>query len=174
MNKDLPDWSKSHNGIMLGTFQFTRDNMPEVTPILDELLPMLEGHEDDYLIDVKVHMLMPNQFPCIPNWHLDFLPRGCDGKRTGGERSTKKMFMWLSGAPLTEYKAKDGTITTKPAKSWHSFTQSDLHRGCVAEEFTWRCFIRVIPKEFLHQVTLNTGTVRRHTQVYLDASKFKW
>jgi hypothetical protein len=168
------DWSQSHNGIMVGTFAFTRENMPEVTPILDELLPLLESNEEDYLVDVKVHMLMPNQIPCIPNWHYDFLPRDEDNKVCSNKRSDKKMFMWISGAPLTEYKSRDGVITTKPAQQWHSFTQSDLHRGSTSQEHTWRCFIRVLPKEFLHAVTLNVGTIRRHTQVYLNAEKFRW
>lgn len=174
--KHNQDWSKSHNGVMLGSFKFTRENMPELSGVLDEVIPLLEGDVDDYLVDVKIHMLMPDQFPCIPNWHFDFRQRDSEGSRSENATiSDKKMYMWLSGTPLTIYRNKvTGEEYTKPAQEWHSFTQRDLHKGARAEEFTWRCFIRVIPKEFVHSTTLNVGTLRRHTQVYLDSEKFRW
>lgn len=169
------DWSKSHNGLMLCTYQQAQELMPEVLPILDELTDQLESTWDDYLVDVKIHMLMPKLFPCIPNWHYDFLPRDENGKRIQAQVSDSKMYMWLSGTPLTLYKDRvTGEEYTKPAKQWHSFTQSDLHRGQVSEEHTWRCFIRVIPKKFVHPSTKNVGEVRRHIQVYGDSSKFRW
>lgn len=169
------DWSKSHCGVMLCSFAQTVELMPEVTPILEEVVPMLELPIEDYLVDVKVHMLMPEQFPCIPNWHYDFMPRDENGERCEGEASDQKMYMWLSSAPLTLYKDREtGEEFTKPAQQWHTFTQKDLHRGQVAEEHVWRCFIRVIPKHFVHSVTKNVGTVRRHCQVYLDSRKFRW
>lgn len=166
------DWSKSHNGLMLCTMTEAKKLMPEVLPILQQLIP--EMCWDEYLIDVKVHMLMPGQFPCIPNWHYDFLPRSEDGERSCNTRSDKKMYMWLSDAPLTLYKDRNGKEFTKPAKRWHSFTQHDLHRGQMSEDHVWRCFIRVIPKEFVHTITKNIGEVRRHIQVYCDSSKFRW
>ena len=169
----VEDWSKSHNGVMLCTFKQTEELMPEVMHILDELKPTLEAPEEDYLVDVKIHMLMPDQIPCIPNWHYDFLARDCKGERIKSKTSDKKMYMWLSSAPLTEYK-KGGKIYTKPARQWHSFTQRDLHRGAESKEHVWRCFIRVIPKEFAHGHTINMGTKRVHTQVYLDANTYKW
>tara|TARA_R110001632_G_scaffold93727_1_gene199348 strand:- start:389 stop:907 length:519 start_codon:yes stop_codon:yes gene_type:complete len=166
------DWSKSHNGLMLCTLDQAEKLMPEVVPILKEL--DVEMDWKDYLIDVKVHMLMPNQFPCIPNFHYDFLPRDEKGNRSDNARSDKKMYMWLSDAPLTLYKGRDGAEFTKPAQQWHSFTQHDLHRGQMSESHVWRCFIRVIPKCFLHKKTKNIGEVRRHIQVYCDSSKFRW
>lgn len=169
------DWSKSPNGVMLCTFEQTRKLMPEVNPILDEVIPMLEMPEDNYLIDIKVHMLMPKQWPCIPNWHCDFLPRDEDGNRIRKKASPLKMYMWLSGAPLTEYRnSETGEVYKKPPQQWHTFTQYDLHRGTMSNEHTWRCFIRIIPKEFVHPNTKNVGTLRIHTQVYADASNFKW
>jgi len=170
--KDI-DWSKSHNGVMLCTFEKTVELMPEVAPILEELKGSLELPVEDYLVDVKIHMLMPGQFPCIPNWHFDFLPRDDQGNRIKAAASPLKMYMWLSSAPLTLYKNADGEFT-KPPQTWHSFTQSDLHRGQVCEDHVWRCFIRVIPKSFLHSTTCNVGELRRHSQVYCDSRKFKW
>jgi hypothetical protein len=167
------DWSQSHCGVMLCTVNQTLKLMPEVQWILADLEPLDSILWDDYLIDVKVHMLMPGQFPCIPNWHRDFTPRGEDGRRCRGELSDRRMWMWLSGPPLTEY-IRDGKAYSKPAQQWHSFTQADVHRGVAATEHCWRCFIRVIPAEFVHPGTLNVGTLRRHSQVYLDAAKFTW
>jgi hypothetical protein len=167
------DWSKSHNGLMLCSFEQAKELMPEVYPILDELLPELELPVEDYVVDVKIHMLMPNQYPCIPNWHFDFMPRNDEGERIPSKTSPLKMYMWLSGTPLTLYKNEEGEFT-KPVQQWHSFTQNDLHRGQMSEEHTWRCFIRVIPKQFVHSTTINVGQVRRHTQVYCDSRKFKW
>lgn len=169
------DWTKSHCGVMLCTFADAKRLMPEVTPILEELEPTLELPIEEYLVDVKVHMLMPDQFPAIPNWHYDFLPRDANGNRCDGHVATDKMYMWLSGLPLTEYKDRiTKEVTTKPAQQWHSFTQDDLHRATVSDIHTWRCFIRVIPKKLVHTVTINTAQVRRHCQVYLDSSKFRW
>jgi hypothetical protein len=165
------DWSQSHNGVMLCTLEQTKELMPEVIPVLMELEP--EDSWDNYLIDVKVHMLMPEQYPCIPNWHFDFLPRDSEGERIKGAVSDKKMYMWLSAPPLTLYKDASGEYT-KPAQQWHSFTQRDLHRGQKSEDHVWRCFIRVIPKEFVHDTTINVGKQRRHIQVYADSRKFKW
>lgn len=172
------DWSKSHNGVMLCSFDKTKELMPEVTPILDELLDsrLLQLDTDDYAVDVKIHMLMPKQYPCIPDWHMDFIPRDENLKRDFKGTTGEKMYMWLSGEPLTEYMIdgdKDNTYF-KPAQCWHSFTQKDIHRGTMSEIHTWRCFIRVIPKKFIHPTTINVGQLRRHTQVYLDSQKFNW
>ena len=169
------DWSKSHCGVMLCSFEQTKTMMPEVSDILDELIPQLESPVEEYLVDVKVHMLMKDQYPCIPNWHYDFMPRDENGERIPHQATDEKMYMWLSGAPLTEYKDRDTKeVFTKPAQQWHSFTQKDLHRGSVSEGHTWRCFIRVIPKHFVHTITKNVGEQRRHCQVYLDSNKFRW
>lgn len=171
------DWSKSHNGVMLCSFDRTKELMPEVTPILDELLnsDMLELNPSQYSVDVKIHMLMPGTYPCIPNWHRDFMPRDENGERCPGRASDLSMYMWLSGPPLTEYMRKDGTRFQKSPQMWHKFTQHDLHRGVMSTQHCWRCFIRVIPTEFIHKTTINAGQVRRHTQVYIpDPEKFTW
>jgi hypothetical protein len=170
------DWSKSTNGVMLCSFEKTIELMPEVEPILNELLEsdFLELPKEDYAVDVKIHMLMPKQFPCIPNWHRDFVPRDENLKRDFRGITGEKMYMWLSGTPLTEYKDKAGNNYFKEEQKWHTFTQNDLHRGTMSNEHTWRCFIRVIPKKFIHPTTINVNQKRIHTQVYLNAEKFNW
>ena len=176
------DWSKSHNGVMLCSFDETKRLMPEVTPILDELLNsnFLELKPEEYVVDVKVHMLMPNMYPCIPNWHRDFIPRDENLKRNHKGISGEKMYAWVSGEPLTQFMVK---INNKrkfyfiEPKTWHSFTQNDVHRGTLCKIHTWRCFIRVIPKKFIHPTTINIGKIRQHIQVYIPETivdKFNW
>ena len=168
------DWSKCHNGVMLCSFEKTVEIMPEVAPILEELKPQLELPLKEYVVDVKVHMLMPKQFPCIPNWHRDFVPRDMNMKRDFKNLTKLKMYAWMSASPTTEFMREDKTTFFVEAQHWHEFTQHDLHRGTMSKEHVWRGFIRVIPKSFIHPTTINVGQLRRHTQVYLDAEKFNW
>jgi hypothetical protein len=173
------DWSKSHNGVMLCSFDKTKELMPEVSPILDELLDsgMLELNPNDYVVDVKVHMLMPKMYPCIPNWHRDFVPRDNDLKRYPKLISGEKMYIWVSGSPSTEFRRKDGSKYKHCSQKWYSFTQNDVHRGTQSNEHTWRCFIRVIPKKFIHPTTINVGKKRQHIQVYMPQeiiNKYNW
>jgi len=167
------DWSKSHNGVMLCTIKDTMKFMPETVPMLKSLVPFLEHDLDSYLVDVKVHMLMPDQYPCIPNWHRDFVPRGYDLKQDTSAITGDLMYIWISGAPFTEYKTTQGKVGNE--HKWTVINQNDFHRGVKSEIHTWRCFIRVIPKWFVHPTTINIGTLRRHSQIYIDKpEKFRW
>ena len=124
----------------------------------------------DHVWDVKVHMLMPGQYPCIPNWHTDMVRRGDDGKKIpGSEQPDEKMFLWLSGQPFTEF--SDGREIV--AQKWHPFTQMDKHRGTASAEHCWRMFIRTVPRSILDPADPKLW-VRRHSQVYLDADNFQW
>lgn len=176
-NESIPlsqiDWSKSHNGLMLCTYEQTKEYMPEVLPVVDKVLPFLEYSIDQYVIDVKVHMLMPGEYPCIPNWHCDFIPRDENYKKLPEKITGDAMYLWVSGEPRTEFE-KPEDIVVLP-ENWIKFTQKDLHRGVISKVHTWRCFIRIIPKWFIHPTTINIGTIRRHTQVYIeDPNKFRW
>lgn len=178
MKHDI-DWSKSHNGVMLCSIGQTLEYMPEVGPILMELQDTmdLEFSIMEYVIDVKVHMLMPKMYPCIPNWHRDFVPRDLDLKRYPKLISGEKMYEWISGPPFTEFLREDKTTYFIEPQKWHSFTQNDVHRGTQCHEHTWRCFIRVIPKKFIHPSTINIGKKRQHIQVYMPekiVDKFNW
>lgn len=168
------DWSKSGCGVILCTIEQVAELMPEAVPVLAQLRPQDDPWWADKLIDVKVHMLMPGMWPCIPNMHRDFLPRDDDGKRIPGGVSARSMYAWISGPPLTEYLV-GGRLVRKPANVWHPFSQADVHTGTVATEHTWRCFMRVIPAQFVHaQSRPLMGKFRRHCQVYLDAGGFSW
>jgi nitrogen fixation protein len=170
------NWSSCHNGVMLCDFEKTKELMPEVAPLIDDLISsgQLEEAPENYLVDVKIHMLIQGMYPCIPSWHRDFQPRNCNGKREKTVKCNRKMYMWISGAPSTEYKNDLGETYKKEPQTWSSFTRQDLHRGTKCElKNTWRCLIRVIPKDFVHDITINAGQIRRHTQVYLPET-YSW
>lgn len=123
----------------------------------------------EYTVDIKVHMLMPNQYPCIPNWHYDMVPR-VDGVQDFSKVDKDlKMYLWLSGPPFTEF--EDGR-EVKP-QEWVEFTQLDKHRGCKSTKHQWRMFIRLVPTKIL-PVAFYGNWKRRHTQVYLDSNNFSW
>jgi hypothetical protein len=134
---------------------------------------------NDYIVDVKIHKLMPEQWPCIPNWHCDFIPRDPNTlvEDYSKANTDRRMFMWLSGPPLTEF--KDGRKIIP--KTWEAFTQADMHRGMPAIEHCWRTFVRVAPIDIVMAGLPKESIpappdqwIRRHAQVYLDVNKFKW
>lgn len=91
-----------HNGVMGCPYVLISKVMPEIMPILKTSPVSLTS----MIVDVKVHMLMPNQWPCIPNWHQDFVPRDPQTKEKRPELidPSQKMWLWLSNPPLTEFK----------------------------------------------------------------------
>lgn len=144
--------------------------MPEVKPVLHTLPEDILLDSERFLVDVKVHMLMPGQWPCIPNWHTDFCPRNEKGIKVLSERDPKyRMYMWLSGPPFTEF--KDGREVIP--ETWIEFNQFDEHRGTQATEHGWRMFVRVAPVEIAPNYPPEMW-IRRHSQVYLDSETFNW
>jgi hypothetical protein len=66
------DWTKQHNGVHRATYKDLCKLMPDVAEMVAVSFP---ENVEDFTWDVKVHMLMPAQWPCIPNWHYDNVPR---------------------------------------------------------------------------------------------------
>ena len=60
-------WSEQHCGVHHAPYSEVRKHMPD----LIEVLETFPDDPDLFTWDVKVHMLMPNQYPCIPHWHCD-------------------------------------------------------------------------------------------------------
>lgn len=56
-------------------------------PITKEFLYQLRKGNNNWVIDSRVHMLMPGWYPCIPGWHHDDIPR----TRTDGQPQYKEM-----------------------------------------------------------------------------------
>lgn len=166
------DWKKQHCGV----HQAFYDEMVELMPDIESITNTFPESEclDNFIWDVKVHMLMPTQYPCLPAWHCDNVPR-VDGKQDYTLcKLDSFMYLWASGAPLTEFR-KDGKNWFIKPQTWVKFNQLDEHRGHVSEDFTWRAFIRATPKDYCWpERKKGHNPLRRHSQVYLDVSTFDW
>jgi len=163
------DWKTQHCGVHRASYNDLIEHMEEVASLVSKTFPWEEDYED-FTWDVKVHMLMPNQYPCIPNWHFDNVPRVNNAQDWSNVRTELPMYLWISGEPLTEFRA-GGKIR---AGEWRRFTQEDEHRGTISNHFTWRGFIRATHKDILPANPSGTNVLRRHSQVYLDAKNFSW
>lgn len=141
--------------------------------VYDAILESFPANPYRYTFDIKVHMLMPGQYPCIPNWHFDMVPRDVANKPMMNKRKDTPMYLWLSNGPFTEFKADVGVVQV-PAKTWVEFTQFDEHRGVASQSHQWRMFLRAVPREFREPKHMSEDATRRHAQVYLDAENFKW
>lgn len=153
-----------------GLIAATRDQVAE---LMTDLLPVVETcpGQDDYRFDIKVHMLMPGQWPCIPNWHFDFVPRDAEKRQQFDliRDDAPPMYFLVSEPPLTEF--RDGRLVEPWA--WVPFSQRDEHRGTKAEDFGWRLFIRAAHESLVPRNALAISGLRRHSQVYLEAG-FEW
>lgn len=188
-------------GLHRATIDEAFNLMPELHTLYEnlpiEVIRDLEKDNESWLIDVKIHMLMVGQFPCIPNWHCDNVPRDESGNLKYGSITpeSKGMYIWLSGHPETEFLALDGKINgvnnhgelndqisagilptyTVPNSRWLKMWQNTPHRGKAASKNCWRVFVRLTHKslvsEFMAREKLNP--LRRHSQVYLPYN-FHW
>lgn len=170
------NWSESHPGLYRTPVREVVALMPELIDIM-LTLPNDVQQSPNWTVDVKVHMLMPGQWPCIPNWHYDNVARNNENIQQFSDRvEGASMWLWLSGPPLTEFRQSvNGEIIRYqvPAQTWHKFNQWDEHRGTMSEAHQWRCFIRLSPFSILKPAPEKMW-LRRHSQVYLDAGRFKW
>lgn len=157
------DWSKQHCGVHQAPVNQVRLLMPD----LKELIDTFPDRPSKFTWDIKVHMLMPNQYACIPNWHVDNVPRVNGIQKFDMINTSLPMYIWISSAPLTQFKR--GFLS---AKAWHRFTQQDEHRGTPSDSFRWRGFIRATHIDILRPK--ESGWLRRHCQVYLDANSYQW
>lgn len=163
------DWAEQHAGVHQASVKDLVLNMPDLEPLLDTF------PEDprDFIWDVKVHMLMPGQYPCIPNWHFDNIPRVNNKQDFDKVRPDLPMYLWVSNEPLTEFRKNGESWFIKP-QTWTRFTQEDEHRGTMSNHFCWRGFIRATHKDINPQNKVGHNPLRRHSQVYLDAQNFSW
>lgn len=160
-------WKDQHCGVHQASFAQLCELMPDTVSMILSTFP---EDPDDFTWDIKVHMLMPGQFPCIPNWHYDNVPRINNVQDFDKVKLDKPMYLWISGEPLTEFR-EGGKISPE---AWVKFTQKDEHRGTQSKDFTWRGFIRATHKDIMPANKAGTNPLRRHSQVYLDSSNFAW
>ena len=149
------------------------------THIIEDLFDSFKRIDRDlskYVIDVKVHMLMPGQYPCIPNLHYDMVPRDEKTGKQDFSRLPEKledMYLWVSNAPLTEFFDANGRSHFIEPRTWTAFNQRMLHRGTVSTKHIWRLFMRVCPISIL-EPNPPEKWYRRHTQFNLDAENLRW
>ncbi len=156
---------KLHCGLIKCPANLVEVFMPELREVMDSF----PGRLENFTADVKVHMLMPGQYPCIPNWHYDLVPRDENHQQDFTKiRFDQRLWLWLSNAPVPEFR---NGLPVIPGQ-WFQFSQMDEHRGTVSNEHIWRVFIRLAPQAIY--APQNNNVIRRHCQVYLDASNFKW
>lgn len=158
------DWSRQHCGVHQAPLGVVLKMMPAIRPVFADF----PDDPRNFTFDVEVHMLMPGQYPCIPNWHTDFVPRVNGIQRFDLVRPDLPLYLWISGPPLTQF--KHGFLQ---ACRWHRFTQLDEHRGMPASDFCWRGFIRAAHKEICPP-RADGRHQRRHSQVYVDAASYQW
>lgn len=184
--------SAGYNGIHRGSFTDVVAYMPELEAIIKDS-PVFE-RIDEFEIDIKVHMLMRGQYPCIPNWHCDNVPRLDTGelKYDAIDEQSEPMYLWVSGAPTTEFLSHGvhlpdveshgelaeyieryqlGTVKA-PERTWLQMDQRTPHRGTAATKHGWRIFVRLTPKS-IASVRPVHSVIRRHSQVYLPQG-FHW
>jgi hypothetical protein len=161
------EWKKQHCGVHRSSYTQLINNMPDVAELVASTFP---DELDNFTWDVKVHMLMPSQYPCIPNWHYDNIPRVNNEQDWDQVRTDLPMYLYISGPPFTEF--REGGLVK--SGSWTRFTQKDEHRGTMSTDFNWRCFIRATHKDILPSNPAGSNVLRRHSQVYLDVNNFSW
>lgn len=163
------------NGLFRASFDQAYELMPELSKLFDGAARMLtmEGHDYiDFEIDIKVHMLMPGQFPCIPNWHCDNVPRCPDTGKTsysGAEEAyvsgEPPMYLWVSGTPCTRFLARPLT-----EKGWTPRSHGELAdyirdvEAKTADNHALTCLIK--PQHFysMDRLTPHQGTAaQEHT-----------
>lgn len=166
--------------------------MPEMANLIDSV-PV--ARPENYELDIKVHMLMAGQYPCIPNWHTDMVPRPSVTPRFDLiDVDEEPMLLWISDGPETEFLRNTVWMPQPPRShrhisefirtdrpltklitpnSWYAMDQRTPHRGTQATKSGWRVFARVTPKSIAPQRPVHS-VIRRHAQVYIDASEFSW
>lgn len=153
----------------------------------------------EWVIDSRVHMLMPGWYPCIPGWHHDDVPRETPTGQPDYEHpaylSEHVMAVVDCGTgSFTEYVDEAVLVSPVPEgkvvyREWDaelrrlrprtrfvengeilSFRWSDFHRGTAAVGTGWRFFIRA---------TRNTkrpilNELRHQVQVYMPELTAGW
>ena len=165
--------------------------MPQLSDLF-RLAPVDDPSQ--WFVDVKIHMLMEGQYPCIPNWHCDNVPRRDGSTRYDEATDEPLMMLWLSGGPLTEFIAieephdtgkkvedhddlrtvlGDLPVASVKPQNWYEFSQLAPHRGVQSNQNCWRIFCRLTHAKIASHRPVNS-VIRRHAQVYLDAGAFAW
>lgn len=164
------------NGLFRATFSEARTYLPELTALYDSAEKMLRACQYDpneFEIDIKIHMLMPNQYPCIPNWHCDNVPRDENGitdyQRAEAQSIVGKehpMFLWISSTPCTEFLTRELIYPGYPTS--HSdvadFINNLVERQCSYEVMPLTTFVEPNVWYAMDRRTPHRGTLSQKNQ----------
>ena len=102
-----------HCGLFRAPLHLAAQLMPSMAELI-ESVPVVDPAR--YELDIKVHMLMAGQYPCIPNWHTDMVDRDETGLRFDLIADDEEpMLLWISDGPETEFLARPLTMPETPA-----------------------------------------------------------
>lgn len=181
------------------SIEYAYENGGAITKAFIDSLPEEFKHG---VIDSRVHMLMPNWYPCIPGYHHDDVPRNTPNKQPNYQNPeyNSRHILGLVNAEvaptnfaigsaefplLTEevYKhynkmvvdyLNKGQLFKYTAKSGilYEFDSHSWHTGTGAVKSGWRWFARVS----IDTERLNniTNEIRRQVQVYMDSLTEGW
>lgn len=150
-----------------------------------------------WIIDSRVHMLMPGWYPCIPGWHHDDIPRSATNGQPNYDNPEYKAVHRMcvigkSAMPefLNQIVALDKVENDVVYKVWNDqinnipglrtqtlqsgdvveFGEQDFHRGLPATQDCWRFFIRAsrnTTRQFHNEI-------RKQVQVYMSELEAGW
>jgi hypothetical protein len=160
---------------------------------LIKLIPTYDTTGNCYIVDTKSVLLQVGQYPCIPGWHCDSVPRNESGQPDFSliKPHINEDFLLFTHADkpnsISNTEFVDGPIDLEydPANVWSSidkaleaeppktiqteddviylFNELSLHRGTAAREAGWRFFMRIT----YGPETLVQNKIRKQVQVYV-------
>lgn len=197
----LTDTIKNEPMFFNSSLSFAYSNGGPITQKFIESLPK-DWMDCGPVLDSRVHMLMPNMYPCIPGWHHDDVPRGGLNEQPYYSAMPYKSvhLMGLVNAEICPTvfalgkhklpKVSEGVVydvwndlvekqignelTLQEAKSGEliQFDWQSMHRGQMAKSSGWRWFVRI--SRNTDRVHRITNEIRKQVQVYLDKVNGGW
>jgi hypothetical protein len=145
------------------------------------------------IIDVRVHHLQAGQYPAIPGYHLDWIPRKDKGANPDMSRipGARHVVMIIGLGSLTKFLAEEVTWDLPDEKpferttryiekyelpTWSvsngqmvQFTSRDWHTATAATGPEWRLFIRASEVD-----RRPANEIRNFSQVYIPTQEASW
>ena len=155
----------------------------------------------DLMIDSRVHMLMPNWYPCISGFHHDDVPREREDKQPEYDNPSyrsKHCMALIGGASSTEFALGEAEFPKVSLgeifyKVWHPIVVEKLNNGELTrfnapfnqliyfDDRTWHQGTKATESgwRFFIRASINTGRkptneLRRQVQVYLENPMEGW
>lgn len=195
--------SADHCGLFRAPLHLAASFMPSMSELIASA-PIATCFRDQWELDVKVHMLMKDQYPCIPNWHCDNVPRtdgtrydlvgSHDGTFDYGAGRDIPMYLWVSDEPTTEFLDEELEVPEVPQS--HAEVAFDMENWVPRKQRiranAWYSMDQRTPHRgraateggwrvfarLTHKSIAPSrpvaSVIRRHAQVYLEANHFTW